>query len=286
METVSNPDNTRILKLKTTSVVVYFHDRFEAVGMDSKLKSLTDVAENFWTDFQNVQRAGSQRELSQIAGQFCQRLGFDHFGYATRDNAVGAGHYQYFHNFDGPYGHYRYEHVYRNEPESDPVLVHLRDGLPAASFSCKDGMDLNFEGNGIYAGILGAAAEHGIRAGIGVPLTASSVRWGFMLLTTNDTDRARDVRPYLPHLCLFSHFAFSKMRRFQSAAGPNAALSKREIEVLRWASLGKTSWEIGRILRIAETTVNFHVANAARKLDTRGRHATCARAVSLGLVSC
>lgn len=38
------------------------------------------------------------------------------------------------------------------------------------------------------------------------------------------------------------------------------------------------------ILRIAERTVNLHVADAVRKLGVRGRTAACARAVADGLI--
>ena len=57
-----------------------------------------------------------------------------------------------------------------------------------------------------------------------------------------------------------------------------------EREVLAWCATGKTSWEIGVILGLAERTVNFHVYQAADKLGTRGRQSTVARAVALGLV--
>lgn len=61
-------------------------------------------------------------------------------------------------------------------------------------------------------------------------------------------------------------------------------ISEREREVLAWCATGKTSWEIGVILGLAERTVNFHVYQAADKLGTRGRQSTVARAVTLGLV--
>lgn len=46
----------------------------------------------------------------------------------------------------------------------------------------------------------------------------------------------------------------------------NARLSPREIECLQWAARGKTAWETGRILGIAQRTVRFHVENAKVKL--------------------
>jgi len=116
-------------------------------------------------------------------------------------------------------------------------------------------------------------------------LSSSELKWGFMLLTTPLTNKVDDVRPYLPHLCLFAHYAFVKMRSLQASNDVPFSLSKREIEVLRWAAIGKTSWETGRILSISEATVNFHLANAGKRLGTKGRRATCARAIALGLIN-
>ncbi|HUH89003.1 MAG TPA: helix-turn-helix transcriptional regulator [Pusillimonas sp.] len=61
-------------------------------------------------------------------------------------------------------------------------------------------------------------------------------------------------------------------------------LSRRELECLHWASLGKTSWEIGAILGITERTINFHIQNACRKLQVRGRQAAITAAHHAGLL--
>uniref|UniRef100_UPI002617B1FB helix-turn-helix domain-containing protein n=1 Tax=Pseudomonas sp. TaxID=306 RepID=UPI002617B1FB len=38
-------------------------------------------------------------------------------------------------------------------------------------------------------------------------------------------------------------------------------LTKTELEILRWASEGKTIWEISRIRCTSEATVKFHLRN-------------------------
>jgi LuxR family transcriptional activator of conjugal transfer of Ti plasmids len=59
-------------------------------------------------------------------------------------------------------------------------------------------------------------------------------------------------------------------------------LSRREKECLKWASLGKSSWDIGVILEISENTVNFHLKNAMKKLQTNSRLVAVLRAIDLG----
>lgn len=62
-------------------------------------------------------------------------------------------------------------------------------------------------------------------------------------------------------------------------------LTSRELECLHWASLGKTSWEIGAILGLTERTINFHIQNACRKLQVRGRQAAITSAHHAGLLT-
>ncbi len=62
-------------------------------------------------------------------------------------------------------------------------------------------------------------------------------------------------------------------------------LTAREREVLQWAGLGKTTWEIARIVGISERTVVFHFRNVMRKLKARNRVQAVAQAAALGLFS-
>ncbi len=235
-----------------------------------------------------VDEAKTEADVQQEAELVTADLGFNQLGFAIQKRSSGAdpaSRYKYFHNIAGPYGHYRYEVVYRRQPESDPVLQHLQSGLPASAFGCRDGLLLpNTEIQSRYRGILLAAKEHGISAGVGVPITGTELEWGLMVATTSSTEQARDVRDRLPHVCLLAHHVYCRLLRFESRDEKRQGLTRRQSEILKWASEGKSSWEIGRILTISEATVNFHASSAARKLGVSGRRAACARAIALGLI--
>jgi len=62
-----------------------------------------------------------------------------------------------------------------------------------------------------------------------------------------------------------------------------SCLSKREMEVLYWVSLGKTNWEIGVILDISLYTVKNHIKNILVKLNATNRTHATQRARSLGI---
>lgn len=61
-------------------------------------------------------------------------------------------------------------------------------------------------------------------------------------------------------------------------------LSSRELETLRWTLAGKTAWEVGGILGIAENTVVRHVHRATRKLGCHSKHQAAVKALRLGLI--
>lgn len=62
----------------------------------------------------------------------------------------------------------------------------------------------------------------------------------------------------------------------------NCRLSKREVECLRWAAVGKTDMEISLILNRSCATVRFHIHNAATKLEAVNRSQTVFKATQLG----
>jgi LuxR family transcriptional regulator, quorum-sensing system regulator CciR len=61
-------------------------------------------------------------------------------------------------------------------------------------------------------------------------------------------------------------------------------LSRREVECLQWAAVGKTDYEIGLILARSRATVRFHMHNASMKLDAVNRSQTLFRATQLGYI--
>ena len=59
-------------------------------------------------------------------------------------------------------------------------------------------------------------------------------------------------------------------------------LTSRERQVLEGVAAGATTKEVAEELRLAEATVKFHLANAARKLKARSRTEAVAIALQRG----
>jgi DNA-binding NarL/FixJ family response regulator len=64
----------------------------------------------------------------------------------------------------------------------------------------------------------------------------------------------------------------------------HAGLSRREVEVLRLISVGRTNREIAQALFLSPRTIDMHVRNILTKLDCRSRTEATRRAAELDLL--
>lgn len=102
-----------------------------------------------------------------------------------------------------------------------------------------------------------------------------------------------ELRAYLlellmPHLhCALVkvHANRAVMQSFEDQHAMLKAVTKREVEILRWLHMGKTNWEISTILEISPTTVKNHVQNIIRKLGVENRRQAAIKGVRLGIIS-
>ena len=62
------------------------------------------------------------------------------------------------------------------------------------------------------------------------------------------------------------------------------SLTPRELEALRWTMEGKTAWEVGELLGIAERTAALHVNNATHKLGCVNKHQAVLKALRMGML--
>lgn len=76
-----------------------------------------------------------------------------------------------------------------------------------------------------------------------------------------------------------AHAAHSQVLHLLPEAAKAARLTAREREVLRWTAAGKTADATAEILSISVRTVEYHLLNAARKLNTANRTHTVVEAL-------
>lgn len=145
------------------------------------------------------------------------------------------------------------------------------------------------------AGLYEEASAHGIRSGVTLPVHGPQGEFGVLSFASDarpDVVAQRAVMEALPMLALVRDYAFASSQRFREegarldegrAGAPR--LTRRELEVLQWVMVGKSSWEIARITNCSEATVNFHLANVRQKFDVNTRQQAVVKAIGLGLIT-
>jgi LuxR family transcriptional activator of conjugal transfer of Ti plasmids len=137
--------------------------------------------------------------------------------------------------------------------------------------------------------MLDECGQVGIRYGVSIPIHDQDGGYAGVGIST---DLSRPEAEYIieskmSELFSIGHLLHGAMIRLarQDAAIPDMPdLTDRELECLRWAALGKSSWEIGQVLSIRETTVNFHLKNVREKFGVSTRTAAVTAAYALGLL--
>jgi DNA-binding CsgD family transcriptional regulator len=64
---------------------------------------------------------------------------------------------------------------------------------------------------------------------------------------------------------------------------PVTRLSPRETECLEWTAQGKTTWELAQILCLSDSTVNYYIRNAMKKLAVHPKAHAVSKAAVLGM---
>lgn len=223
--------------------------------------------------------AKSEAELSHTADKLARQLGFANYLYGVQVTTPAAKPARYI-NSNYPYA-WMERYAQENYAAIDPVLQHcLNTTLPAvwqeATFS--EAAPQMWE----------EAASYGIKYGISVPIHDPSGLNGIFSLARDRSLPLKEVPAIMGEAQLLSNFLHVGMTRVViPTAIPESRidLTERERECLQWAAAGKTAWEIGQILGIAERTAVFHLNNCVQKLGAQNKTQAVAKAALLGLLN-
>ncbi|MBB2930578.1 helix-turn-helix transcriptional regulator [Paraburkholderia silvatlantica] len=178
--------------------------------------------------------------------------------------------------------HYPQEWVrhyqYRDYASTDPV--HRAAFLQSAPYRWHDIIGMSKA----ERHLLEEAGEAGLSAGLSVPVHQPD---GSILLfnlsgPVHSVNNAANSRmAYL----ISAQFNF-ELHRLALIRSTRAAhlLTPRQIECLTWVARGKTSAEIGEILRCSHYTVDFHIKEAMQALNISGRTAAAVHATVQGII--
>lgn len=128
----------------------------------------------------------------------------------------------------------------------------------------------------------------GLLRGVSIPLRFNEMAGSLNVAQcVSDTDElADDLNGPLGMLFMLIPFLLEGSQKHLKTVGePPSSLTLRESEVLKWTGVGKTTWEMSCILGCSERTINFHIANASRKLGSFSRRQAVGVALAQGLIS-
>jgi LuxR family quorum sensing-dependent transcriptional regulator len=121
--------------------------------------------------------------------------------------------------------------------------------------------------------------DYRMRHGFCIPIYGLSGYQAGISFAGYDVEDAKEVNAALQ---LIGIYAFNRLANLKSSCKEHRILTEREREVLRWTAAGKTAWDTGGILNIAEDTVNKHMASAMRKLNVYSRAQAVAESIRRG----
>lgn len=125
-------------------------------------------------------------------------------------------------------------------------------------------------------------------AAILVPVHLPFGQIGALSFTSIDRDKRDLSYEFAAHIPLLASAArrfiagYVCVVRSQRWMPSDCRLSRREVECLRWAAIGKTDSEIGLILKLSHATVRYHVQRAGEKLNAIKRSQAVFKAGQLG----
>lgn len=132
------------------------------------------------------------------------------------------------------------------------------------------------------------AKGYGLRSGVILPIHGANNEFGmftFVSETLANSRSSKELKNIMPILSMARDFAFESSKKFTANNSPvNVQLTPRELEVLKWAMIGKSAWEKSKILNCSESTINFHMCNIRRKFDASTVQQAVIRAIRLGVI--
>jgi LuxR family quorum sensing-dependent transcriptional regulator len=166
--------------------------------------------------------------------------------------------------------------------EIDPVISYAMH--KSGTFAWKE-MSENFLLSTKQKNFLRTAAKAGIHNGLFTPLRGSNNQIAGMALATSRRSPApRASTDLITAFCNQFYTAYKRFHQSNSVQISVLSLTAKEREILTLASRGKTDPEIGEILKISKHTVNTHLRNIFKKLETNNRVHAVSKALLLGLI--
>ncbi len=122
--------------------------------------------------------------------------------------------------------------------------------------------------------------------GVTIPIRGARGELAFFSVTmdVSDAEWRLFLRGQLPTLQIVAHYYHDRVLEQHSISRPQIVLSRREVDVLRWAANGKSVADTATILTISAHTVKNYLEMARVRLQALNTSHAVARAIALDLI--
>ena len=233
----------------------------------------------------HVSKTEVEDEVCQGCRDFCDAFDFEYFVYASVvPTSLTHPSLVYVDNFPN---NWREKYLKEEMAAIDPTLSYcMKHSVP---IDWKQ-LELEHELPLDSTNYLQHMRELGLNSGVSFPVhTSQGVRSLFSVASSREYPEATlhidRIKSYGQLFAVYVNEAMIKLHGITQFVFFDPPISDREKECLLWVAEGKTAWETGQILKIAERTVNFHINNVSTKLGAVNRQQAVARAITLGVIA-
>lgn len=225
----------------------------------------------------------TDQDMKTVLTEITQDMGFEYFAYGNFRAKADDVEMPYVSTTYPPGWTRRYisKEYYRSDPVVQKTLANPQPFVWHAD-------NQRFVQDQARARFFVEASEHGVKGGYTVPIFNAKRQIGLLSFSTDGSqaeldDLSNSYQNLLPMIGMYYHQYVSDFlsRRDTKVA----ALSRREVQCLRLAAVGKSAFQIGRDVGISYRTVYNHWDNARNKLGVSNIRQALAICVKSGIIT-
>ncbi len=233
--------------------------------------------EQYFEIVDRLQGLNSLGEIRAQCGKISESLGFDHYIFGsffpqTMGDIVTV---------DGFPSEWRAQYQQANYIDVDPTVLHCM--VETSPLLWREIKREKTPSGKAASALMEEAASYGLRDGISMPVHGAGAEAGMISFVSNNPLQFNEIS--LPLIRMVSQSVHEQLKHVTVGQKfSDSDLTGREGECLKWTAVGKTSWEISKILGVSESTVIFHLKNAIKKMGVSNRPQAVAKAVALAKI--
>ena len=227
--------------------------------------------------YNGLNNATNMQDVIDIALNAVKPLGFDFCGWRSKTPLPLSRKTNFtIHNTEDKV--YQKEHEGGYDEESAPILKHCSSTMNPLMWRGTTDESLFLQAPDLFEEFYG----FGHRAGYAQSIIESRKTYSMFWANSSSIFESKDLLSINFKMQWITTSVATTINKIKN--DNNIILSNREKEILRWTGDGKTAEDIGKILNLSHSTINFHMRNAMLKLNAPNKTSAIVKAIYLNLL--